>query len=66
MGPSRMFLGISAALFAQQAKAQYLASVPQEYEDVSVVLLEKNLAVLPGNWSYETQSKRQLSPQAPN
>lgn len=54
-------IGISTALLVEQAASQYLAPLPQGYEDVSVVLLEKNLAVLPGNWSYETQSKSVLS-----
>ena len=54
---SKSAYGAIAALLLQQTVAQYLAELPAGYDNVNVVLIQDNLAVLPGNWTYETESK---------
>lgn len=43
----------AAALFHSVCaqSEQFLASVPAEFSNVSVALLEHNLAVIPGDWN---------------
>jgi hypothetical protein len=56
MHSTLMSYGVLVATCLQLAAAKYLAPLPEEYSGVSAVLIEDNLAVMPGNWSYESNS----------